>query len=67
MVRERRRYYRHPVDMPLRISFPPVQELTATVTNVSEGGMAIRIIGKLPKEGPAQFRFTLPIPALRSN
>ena len=60
MVRERRRYYRHPVDMPLRISFPPVQELTATVTNVSEGGMAIRIIGKLPKEGPAQFRFTLP-------
>ncbi len=60
MVRERRRYFRHPVDMPLRISLLPNQELTATVTNVSEGGMAIRILGKLPKDEQAQFRFTLP-------
>ncbi|MGB8012178.1 MAG: response regulator [Terriglobales bacterium] len=60
MVRERRRYFRHPVDMPLRISLPNNQELTGTATNVSEGGMAIRVIGKLPKEVPAQFRFTLP-------
>jgi CheY-like chemotaxis protein len=60
MVRERRRYFRHPVDMPLRISLPHTQELTATTTNVSEGGMAIRILGKLPKDAQAQFRFTLP-------
>jgi DNA-binding response OmpR family regulator len=60
MVRERRRYYRHPVDMPLRISLPHNQEMTATATNVSEGGMAIRILGKLPKEADARFRFTLP-------
>ena len=60
MVRERRRYFRHPVDMPLRISLPHNQELTATATNVSEGGMAIRILSKLPKEAEAQFRFTLP-------
>lgn len=60
MVRERRRYFRHPVDMPLRISCPPSQEMTATVTNVSEGGMAIRIVGKLPKDAEGQFRFTLP-------
>jgi hypothetical protein len=34
--------------------------MTATSTNVSEGGMAIRILGKLPKDAEAQFRFTLP-------
>jgi c-di-GMP-binding flagellar brake protein YcgR len=46
--------------MPLRISIPPDQELTATATNLSEGGMAIRILGKLTKETRAQVRFTLP-------
>jgi CheY-like chemotaxis protein len=60
MVRECRRYFRHPVDMPLRISLPSKQEMTATATNLSEGGMAIRVLGKLPKETKAQFRFTLP-------
>jgi CheY-like chemotaxis protein len=60
MVRERRRYFRHPVDIPLRISFPHGQEMTATATNVSEGGMAVRIIGQLPKEALAQVQFTLP-------
>jgi CheY-like chemotaxis protein len=60
MVRERRRYYRHPVEIPLRISLPHNKDLTATTTNVSEGGMAIRVLGKLPKDVQAQFRFTLP-------
>jgi len=60
MLREQRRYYRHPLDMPLRISLPHNQELTATATNLSEGGMAIRTLGKLPKDTLAQFRFTLP-------
>jgi CheY-like chemotaxis protein len=60
MVRERRRYFRHPLDMPLRISLPNNQELTAAATNLSEGGMAIRVLGKLPKDVQAQFRFTLP-------
>jgi DNA-binding NarL/FixJ family response regulator len=60
MVRERRRYFRHRLDMPLRISLPHNQEMTATATNLSEGGMAIRVLGKLPPEAKAQFRFTLP-------
>jgi c-di-GMP-binding flagellar brake protein YcgR len=60
MVRERRRYFRHPLDMPLRIGLPHKQELTATATNLSEGGMAIRVFAKLLKETQAQFRFTLP-------
>ena len=60
MVRERRRYYRHSVDMPLRISLPQNQEMSATASNLSEGGMAIRVLGKLAKDTQAQFRFTLP-------
>jgi DNA-binding response OmpR family regulator len=61
MVRERRRYFRHPVDMPLRISLPQNQEMTATATNLSEGGMAIRVLGKLAKEAQLRLHFTLPM------
>jgi DNA-binding response OmpR family regulator len=60
MVRERRRYFRHRLDMPLRISLPHNQEMTASATNLSEGGMAIRVQGKLPKDSQLQVRFTLP-------
>jgi CheY-like chemotaxis protein len=60
MVRECRRYFRYPVDIPLRIGLPQNHEITATATNISEGGMAIRIVGKLPKDAQGQFRFTLP-------
>ncbi len=60
MVRERRRYFRHPVDMPLRITLPNSPDMTAAVTNVSEGGMAIRAKGRLPKDAQAKFSFTLP-------
>ncbi|HEY6303428.1 MAG TPA: PilZ domain-containing protein [Terriglobales bacterium] len=60
MVRELRRYYRHPVEMPVRISLPHNHEVTATASNLSEGGMALRILVKLPKDTLAQFRFTLP-------
>jgi len=59
-VREKRRYFRHPVEMPLRISLPQDQELTGTSTNLSEGGMAVRIVGKLAKDAEGQFCFTLP-------
>jgi DNA-binding response OmpR family regulator len=60
MVRERRRYFRHVVDMQLHISLPHNQEIMATATNLSEGGMAIRILSKLPQDSKAQVRFTLP-------
>jgi CheY-like chemotaxis protein len=60
MVRERRRYFRHPVEMQVKISLPEGGDLTGTTTNLSEGGMALRIAGKLPKDAAAQLRFTLP-------
>lgn len=60
MVRECRRYFRHTVEIPLRIIQPHAGEMTATTTNLSEGGMAIRHLGKLQKDSEARFRFTLP-------
>jgi CheY-like chemotaxis protein len=60
MVRERRRYFRHPVEMPLRIILPNTPELHATSTNVSEGGMAIRLVGKLEKDTDVKVQFSLP-------
>jgi CheY-like chemotaxis protein len=60
MERERRRYFRHPVEMPVTIVFDHGQELKATSTNVSEGGMALGVIGKLPDSKIAKVVFTLP-------
>jgi CheY-like chemotaxis protein len=60
MLRERRRYFRHPVEMAVRISIPEGAELTATATDLSEGGMAIHFPGKLPKDVVTNLHFTLP-------
>jgi CheY-like chemotaxis protein len=60
MMRERRRYFRHPVEIPINVVFGQGQELKATTTNISEGGMAIRFRGKLPKGGISKIVFTLP-------
>jgi DNA-binding response OmpR family regulator len=60
MMRERRRYFRHPVDMAAAITFGHGQEMKATATNISDGGMAIRFRGKLPKGGVSAVAFTLP-------
>lgn len=60
MVRERRRYFRHPVEMAVRIILPNTPELNATSTNLSEGGMAIRLASKLPKDAQAKMQFSLP-------
>ncbi len=60
MVKERRRYFRHPVEMAVKISLPEGLELTGTTTNLSEGGMALRVAGKLPKSAEARLQFTLP-------
>jgi CheY-like chemotaxis protein len=60
MLKERRRYFRHPVEMTVRIILPGGPELSTTSTNLSEGGMAIRFIGKLPKDAEAKLQFSLP-------
>jgi CheY-like chemotaxis protein len=60
MERERRRYFRHPIEIPVTVVFGQGQELKATTSNISEGGMAVRYRGKLPKAGISKVVFTLP-------
>ena len=60
MMRERRRYFRHPVEMPATLSFGEGQKMKVTVTNLSEGGMAIFFRGPLPKGRVSTVSFNLP-------
>ena len=60
MVRERRRYFRYPVEIAVHLNAGKGADFKATSTNLSEGGMAVRTLAKLPKETPVSLRFTLP-------
>ncbi|HKS71690.1 MAG TPA: PilZ domain-containing protein [Terriglobales bacterium] len=60
MTRERRRYFRHAVDMTVKLVLAEGKELQAAATNLSEGGMAIHYPGKLDKTSFASVVFTLP-------
>jgi DNA-binding response OmpR family regulator len=60
MVREKRRYFRCGVDIPVVLVFTQGEEMKAVATNLSEGGMAIRFDGRLAKNSSAKVRFTLP-------
>jgi CheY-like chemotaxis protein len=60
MVREQRRYFRHPVEMPVTLTFGERRIFKATATNISEGGMAIFFRGQLPRSGLSKVAFKLP-------
>jgi CheY-like chemotaxis protein len=59
MERERRRYYRQPVKMPVRVVVGE-KEWKATSTNVSEAGMAVIVQPPLPQNCKPGLHFTLP-------
>jgi CheY-like chemotaxis protein len=59
MERERRRYFRHPVKMLVRV-FLEDKEWKATSTNVSERGIALMLHQALPKNATPSLHFTLP-------
>jgi len=59
MEREQRRYFRYPLAMAVDLHFG-TSKLEATSTNLSEGGMAIRFRGRLPRGGLSKIQFTLP-------
>lgn len=59
MVRERRRYFRQPVNMAVQVIFDE-KEFKATSTNVSEGGIAILLRQALPKNATPRLSFILP-------
>lgn len=58
--RERRRYFRLPIEIAVLLIFGEGQEFKATTTNLSEGGMAISFRGKLPQSGLSRIVFSLP-------
>ena len=60
MARERRRYFRHAVEMPATLVFGEGQEFRVKATNLSEGGMAVFFRAKLPKGSLSKVVFRLP-------
>jgi CheY-like chemotaxis protein len=59
MVRERRRYFRHPVKMQVNIVLGD-KVVKATSTNVSESGIALILREALPKGATPRVQFGLP-------
>lgn len=59
MVRERRRYFRHPVKMRVKIVLTD-KVVNATSTNLSESGIALMLREALPKGAVPRLQFALP-------
>jgi len=59
MLKERRRYFRQPVKMQVQVVLEG-KTLTASTTNVSEGGIALLLREALPKGATPQLKFSLP-------
>jgi CheY-like chemotaxis protein len=59
MVKERRRYFRHPVKMPVQILLGE-KIVKATSTNISESGIALMLREALPKGATPRLQFCLP-------
>ncbi|MFZ0761199.1 MAG: PilZ domain-containing protein [Candidatus Sulfotelmatobacter sp.] len=60
MEREHRRYFRYEIDLPVRFSNPLGQPFAARMQNVSEGGMAIKLIDPVKLTGVVLVEFDLP-------
>src|ERR1700746_3894773 len=59
MLKERRRYFRQPVKMQVKVVFEG-KTLNATSTNISEGGIALLMREALPKGATRHLHFSLP-------
>ena len=59
MLKERRRYFRQPVSIPVAV-VAEGNAVTATSTNISEGGMALLLPHALPKGSTPTLKFCLP-------
>jgi CheY-like chemotaxis protein len=60
MTREKRRYFRVPVEMSVKMLFETGNEVRASATNISEGGMAVTFRDPLPNCPIRLVQFTLP-------
>jgi CheY-like chemotaxis protein len=59
MARERRRYFRVPVDMPVTFIFSEGEQVKTRASNLSEGGMAADLPAKF-RSSIKKVQFTLP-------
>ena len=66
MEREHRRYFRYDVDLAVRFQTPLGQSFTAKMKNVSESGMAIKLVDPLRLKGVVTVEFELPCVEARS-
>jgi CheY-like chemotaxis protein len=60
MQSEHRRYFRYEVDLPVRLENQDAATFRARMKNVSEGGLAIRLIDPVRLEGVVTVEFELP-------
>jgi hypothetical protein len=65
IVRERRRYFRYPVAVPVVLSRKAAPEVFGRTVNISERGMAVSTSTPLAPESEATVQFTLPDPSLQ--
>jgi DNA-binding response OmpR family regulator len=59
MLRERRRYFRHPLRIPVTLLIDD-KKVVANSTDISEGGLALLVHHALPKNASPKVQFTLP-------
>lgn len=64
LIRERRRYFRVPVDIPVELTFSDGDIIRANISNLSEGGMSIHSPRTLPRNS-VKVSFNLPNTATR--
>lgn len=63
MLRDRRRYFRHPVNLPVTLIEGGIEQ-HAKITNLSEGGMAVRWVKNVKHKAGIDFVFELGFGAL---
>ena len=60
IMQERRRYFRYPLDVAVRVTVSERVQLVGTAINISEGGMAIRCNEEMPINGQVKLLLRLP-------
>jgi len=60
MEREHRRYFRHDIDLPVRFQNHLGQSFSTTMKNVSENGMAIKLVDPVHLKGVVSVDFDIP-------
>ena len=60
MEREHRRYFRYDIELPVRFQNQLGQSVSATMKNISEGGMAIKLVDPVRLKGVVPVEFDIP-------